>query len=206
MAAEIITSINSLNLYTIRYITLLHLLQDIILEPPHPWIVNLQTIERVSQYNFERALHHIQNTQTSSVQGNPALLLHAYYEYFRHICATILSKYGAFLGVGERYGLLELKRIINLKNNNRPLWTYCRIHDLEKALCSINMDLNSLTNCLDRIWHLLRISKTDKNQFQSLGQNAQLLKNLVEHLFPDLVETPASKGKRSGQEQCLKNH
>jgi|GEM_PF-4243739 len=144
MATAIMAMTNTLNLYQINYKTLLFLVQDVILEPPHPWLVNINTQTRVVNYNFERMRFHytyITENKTNSIGGRH---IHAYQEFFRHAGATILAIYGAFLGVGSRYGLSELQRILTMRTSNPILWSYCRIQ-------SIDLDLRELGTTGDNL-------------------------------------------------------
>lgn len=175
MSKEIICAANTLNVYAVRYKTILHLLQDIILEPPHPWIVSQTTIGKVVAYNLERSNFHYERTKSDTVKRSTALLTQAYYEFFRHICAAILSKYGAFLGVGDCYGLLELKRLIKMKITNYPLWSYCRLHEIEADLAKNGMTLDVFHNNLDRIWSYFQLQLHDDKHYKGLEEHADML-------------------------------
>jgi len=134
MSTEIMRAVNTLNLYTISYKTLLFLVQDLVVEPPHPWLVNGQTRQKVVEYNIERMMSHYAKLSSKGERKTLALLHHAYQEFFRHSGAAILALYGAFLGVGSRYGLAELIRVLGMQRKNLALWSFCEIHCIEDDL------------------------------------------------------------------------
>ena len=65
MAREIIRIANGLNLYEIEYRTLFRLITEIMIKPPHPWIVNSSTQASVLKYNRERAKSHLDEISSS---------------------------------------------------------------------------------------------------------------------------------------------
>lgn len=182
MSKEILSSLNSLNLYAIRYKTILYLLQDLILEPPHPWIVNEETIEKVVSYNMTMANTHLERTLNPKSTFNLEAIHQSFHEYFRHICAAILANYGAFLGTGGRYGLLELKRILGLRQTNLVLWQYCQIKNLEADLLKENSDVTALANCLTRVIAHLSYPATESKHFEDLREHASYLLRIASHI------------------------
>lgn len=154
MAKEIIHIVNALNLYCISYKALLHVVQDIVLEPPHPWMVSRGTIDRVFQYNRERMHAHrarIESLSASAVAPGAHSLGHTYQEFFRHSSAAILARYGAFLGVGSRYGLTEMVRTLGLRKANIPLWSFCRISALDADLIALGTSTDDLVRTAKRV-------------------------------------------------------
>lgn len=162
MSREIVSTLRELNVYTIRYRTVIRLIEDIIIEPPHPWIVNIETMDKVAHYNKERAEHHYREIERPLVRGNIASFNRSSREFFTHSCAAILSKYGAFLGVGSRYGLIELRRILKLKEKNPSMWNYCKIHNIDSDLVSIGLQVSVFSNLLDRTMHHLENGDSEK--------------------------------------------
>lgn len=148
MAEAVVDYTNTLNLYAIRYKTLINLLQDIILEPPHPWIVNTSTVNKITSYNIERAQAHFNDVN----QNLPVYSFeYSIKESIQHSCAAILSFFGAFLGVGHKYGLLELRRALRLQSQHPELWEYCGVNMLPEKLHSNGIELGSFLRQLDRI-------------------------------------------------------
>lgn len=178
MSNEIVRFFNTLNLYCIRYKTLINLLEDLVIEPPHPWIVNSKTKKSVTEYNLDRAAHHLALMKNQSAKNIPALFNQASRECFMHLSASILSKYGAFLGVGSRYGMLELRRILSLKDGNAALWEYCNLCDIDKDLDKIGCSTETIIARLNRILHQQNIPDKD-GKFDALFKEAVELSEIV---------------------------
>ncbi|MCW5200323.1 hypothetical protein VU07_00685 [Desulfobulbus sp. F4] len=193
MSREIWRFVSVLNLYSIRYKTLINLLQDLILQPPHPWIVNKQTKDIVTEYNLERANHHIQFIRNPDNVSNPCLFNQSASECFMHLCAAILSQYGAFLGVNTCYGLRELRRFLSLKDKRQELWSCCKISQLERDLESISCSTDSLFNRLDRVKYNLDSRDNSEQKFHSLSKGARELAEIVIELCPRHPSTNALK-------------
>jgi len=191
MSREVVRFLNTLNVYTIRYKTVIHLLQDIILEPPHPWLVNAATISKVATYNFERAIFHQHTIKKAGTKANSALFNQSARECFMHLCAAVLSRYGAFLGVGAKYGLLELRRILKMRQKNPALWSYCQIRSIEPDLESIGIKIAYFTNILERIRSLIDSSDTE-SKFGGLIEASDALIEITVKLFPDFEPTRAA--------------
>jgi hypothetical protein len=89
MATQIVRYSNNLNLFCIRYRTLLLLLEDLILEPPHPWIVNEKTKKVVTEYNLDRASYHLGQISRYEDRYVPALLARSANECALHLCGAV---------------------------------------------------------------------------------------------------------------------
>ena len=171
MAEAVIEYTNGLNLYTIRYKTLINLLQDLILEPPHPWIVNPQTKRAIVEYNLERAEAHFADVG----EGSPLFRFdYSIRECFQHSCAAILATYGAFLGVDAKYGLHELRRALRHQHQNPDLWHFCRASKMPADFKSVGCDLYDFARLLDRINDLLAC-QAQKDKRTRLYEHAEKL-------------------------------
>lgn len=178
MADAVIAYTNELNLYTIRYKTLINLLQDLILEPPHPWIVNQQTVQDILAYNIERAEAHFADV------GDGAPLYRFEFsirECFQHSCAAVLAIYGAFLGVDAKYGLHELRRAMRYQYQNPELWHFCRISKMPSDFKAIDRDIYDFSRLLDRINDLLA-SPSQSDRRKRLYDSAERLLNISKQL------------------------
>lgn len=206
MAQEIIAAVNTLNLYSIRYKTLLNLLQDLVLEPPHPWMVSRQSINKVVEYNLERASHHLARASTPSARKSAALVRQSAEESVRHASAAILAHYGAFLGVGNRYGLLELRRILAVRLSNTKLWEYCNLHNIELDLRALGSSIDALAACVGRIQSALGTSSTDHADEESWRANAIFLLQIAKDLAdfdPGRRESGRPRGSVPQIKTCL---
>ena len=179
MSTEIMRAVNTLNIYSIGYKTLLFLVQDLVLEPPHPWIVTETTREKVVEYNVERMYYHYAALSSSHAKKNLAIRQHANQEFFRHSTAAILALYGAFLGVGSRYGLLELIRILGMKKSNQPLWSYCDIHNIESDLRGLSIPIAKLTSEAERAKSKLHYPASDGKHLSELESTIDFFFNLA---------------------------
>lgn len=185
MCREIVHTVNTLNIYSIRYRTLIHLIEDLGLEPPHPWLVNPDTMEKVCGYNAERARYHLGQLSEIPEGKSPAFFNQSARECLRHLCAIMLTRYGAFLGVGSRYGLLELRRLLTLKKRNPVLWEYCDISKIGEDLKAHGYSVRQLIKELERVW--FNLNADDRlPKFLSLQKSAAEMAQLVVTLFPDV--------------------
>ena len=185
MAKEIVRFSNTLNLYCIRYKTLINLLEDLIVEPPHPWMVNEKTMTNVASYNLERAAHHLNQVKKTYKQNNPAYFNQSIKECLMHLSASILARYGAFLGVGSKYGFVELRRALLLKVNNSALWKFCKLHEMESDLKAIGCSVDLLLSRLNRIMHQLHIPDTSA-KYSALHKEASELAEIALSLTKDI--------------------
>ncbi|MDH3997461.1 MAG: hypothetical protein OET90_01360 [Desulfuromonadales bacterium] len=181
MSGEIVRLLNTLNVYNIRYKTVINLLQDIIVEPPHPWLVSPNLTEKVCQYNLERATFHHTTLRNPLTRNAYHLFNRSAQETLMHFSAAILANYGSFLGVGSKYGLLELRRVLGLKKGNPSLWTYCRISQIEPDLVKVGITLDVLYGALDRMMHVLH-EPDSVEKFDSLLESALWLESLCTKL------------------------
>jgi hypothetical protein len=179
MAKEIIQVVNTLNLYNISYKTLLLLVQDIVLEPPHPWMVSERTIDRALRYNTERMQAHLLKIRSPEQSSSQSIVTHAYQEFFRHASAAILSRYGAFLGIGSRYGLTELVRTLGLKKSNLQLWSFCRISSLEKDLLSCGTTISDLSRTARRVQGAFATPAPNSTHLQGLASAVDYFEQVV---------------------------
>lgn len=147
MAKSVLKYVNSLNLYSIRYKTLINLIQDLTLEPPHPWFVSSETKNRITKYNVERAGAHYKMLHVG--QKNE-LFDYSARGCIQHSCAAILSYHGAFLGVDQKYGLSELCRVLSIKDANPAMWEYCEISSLPNSLRECNVNVNKFLELLKK--------------------------------------------------------
>jgi hypothetical protein len=189
MSREILKFVRTLNLYSIRYKTLLNLLQDIVLQPPHPWIVNRQTKDAVTDYNIDKAQHHFRFIAHPELVTNPALFNQSAKECFMHLSASLLSHYGAFLGVSNRYGLLELIRILKLSRKNPALWSYCEIQQFESDLAKSECTLVSFQNRLERIKHQME-SPDSQTKYTAVAKSAREFSALILAICSSYDATP----------------
>lgn len=185
MTRAVLSYTRELNLYSIRYKTLIHLLQDLILEPPHPWIVNGATQDRVTRYNVERALAHYRDISGGGKQFG---FEYSAKECLQHLGAALLSKYGCFLGVDYKYGLFELRRILKLKAENCELWDCCAISRLPSDLKASGVDVQMFNRLLEsarNLWHLRQSQNTNDKLLECAKNFMKMATPILSEYFPD---------------------
>lgn len=187
MSQEIISAVNTLNLYGIRYKTLLNLLQDLVLEPPHPWMVSPESSAKVVDYNIERAEHHLTRATSSLNKGSLSIAKQAVGESAKHTSAAMLAHYGAFLGVGDRYGLLELRRMLRLRLSNAQLWEFCHFHNIERDLRAMGSGIDALAACVARMQSGLASPSLEPKVVESLRTNSLILLQVAKSLCGEKV-------------------
>jgi hypothetical protein len=163
MARQVLYATSQLNLYSIRYKALIHLIQDLVLQPPHPWIVSTETEISVYAYNLERMESHFLSIRDLiSLEEIPVTSYHHLKEFFQHSAAAVLSRYGAYLGVGSHYGLLELNRTLSLMNSNIVLWENCRIKEIEGDLERLDCSLTDFRRAANKVQEKLMSIKSEQ--------------------------------------------
>ncbi|WP_433765906.1 hypothetical protein [Pseudomonas putida] len=182
MSTEIMRLVNTLNLYSIRYKTLLFLVQDLVLEPPHPWLVTSDTQKKVVEYNIFRMHANHQIIGSTSASRNLALLEYSHQEFFRHAGTAILALYGAFLGVGSSYGLAELTRMLSLKHQHFPLWSHCEIRSIEPELQALGTTVSELKLIADGALAIMRFPSSNGSHLLKLEGKVKYFFDLVTNL------------------------
>jgi hypothetical protein len=163
MAREVLYATSQLNLYSIRYKALIHLIQDLVIQPPHPWIVSKETENSIYAYNLERMESHFLSIRDLiDMEELPATSYHHLKEFFQHSAAAVLSRYGSYLGVGSHYGLLELTRTLSLMNNNIVLWENCRIKEIESDLERLDCSLTDFRRAANKVHEKLMNIKSQQ--------------------------------------------
>lgn len=170
MAEEVIFCIRTLDLYTIRYKTLFHLIFDIALQPPHPWFANQPFSSSAIEYDRERSNHHIEMLQSQNEQSIGAQVHHVL-EVIHHSCSMILGYYGCFLGIGELAPLYTLARMVKKLTDNEDSLTYSLFHNIEGDLRAIDIQLIEFSMFLDILQKQSSIGIQD-GSFETLREKA----------------------------------
>jgi hypothetical protein len=189
---------NSLNLYSARYSTLLNLFIDVYLEPPHPTFVNEATMEYVVDYNKERFFAHLSHLDSAiSPKSQVDQYIHSMTECFQHLCAAILSNYGAYLGLGRKYGLIELRRVLHLLEKAEMLeggclsvWEFCTLHRLKGDIELLTpLNVGQVVTLLGSAWSALnrKPNNIDLNELRGkLDQLILVFNSLPNHTYENV--------------------
>jgi hypothetical protein len=141
IADQILAHVKSLNLYSLRYKTLLYLAHDLAVQPPHPWFVETPYFGRTVVYDLERAMDHANQLDHLWASGDTPGCTHAIYETIHHSCSAILAYYGAFLGSRHLESLPKLINVLQIasERGNDTLWAQCKIKQIEGDLQGIGL-------------------------------------------------------------------
>jgi hypothetical protein len=182
MAQEIFTIANSLNLYAISYKTLIYLVQDRMTQIPRPWIVSKASMPSILRYNIESMMLHYEVIYDAiSRQESPSAQAHHIQSFFQYSSAAILSRYGAFLGVGPNYGLNELNRVLRLIHKHQILWDYCSLNQIEsdlKRLGSSTIELQQVANKVQE--HLAHAKNQTWPQMSQFKSHIELFRRFID--------------------------
>lgn len=195
MSNEIMDYLNKLDVYRVRHEVVFELLKEYILEPPHPWLVNKDYISYTTNYNLERASFHLSKIYDAHKKGNKIYFKHVSRELFMHLGASILSHYGAFMGVADKYGIIELKRMIDKGCHKTNLWSFCSLKNLVTDLQRKHYDF---VNFRDLIRYVVDRSDTldnPVNRVEMMKKSIYLAKiiiDIVDEKYPECITLRSS--------------
>jgi hypothetical protein len=153
MAENILEHVKSLNLCFIRYKTLFALALDLATQPPHPWLTNDDTAERVVEYDLERATIHYGRMNKYRGTDKIHQYWHSIDECLYHSCSMVLAYYRMFIGCSPVAPITNLLASLKLNRAGYTsnLWDSSRICQIEGDLTSLGYGFNDLVNQLKRI-------------------------------------------------------
>lgn len=116
-----------------------------------------------------------------SRQESPSAQAHHIQSFFQYSSAAILSRYGAFLGVGPNYGLNELNRVLRLIHKHQILWDYCSLNQIEsdlKRLGSSTIELQQVANKVQE--HLAHAKNQTWPQMSQFKSHIELFRRFID--------------------------
>jgi hypothetical protein len=158
MAESILNEVKRLDVYSIRYKTLLYIAEDIALQPPHPWLVSPLSQERTVAYDFERIKVHLTRLEGGESEESK---WQAVGECIHHSCSGILALYGYFLGSRYLSTLSNLKAAIDMNLENAPLWGFCEIRNIEADLLAAQTSVSTLSQLLKKTEKMLAVRSSE---------------------------------------------
>jgi hypothetical protein len=163
IADQILAHVKSLNLYSLRYKTLLYLAHDLATQPPHPWFVETPYFGRTVAYDLDRAMDHANQLDNLLALGDTPGCTHAVYETVHHSCSAILAYYGAFLGSKHLESLPKLINVLQIasETGNHTLWAQCKIRQIDGDLQGIGLSRASFVRRLAKISKRIPLLATD---------------------------------------------
>jgi len=185
MAEEIHENVQRLNLYTISYNTLFNFARDLATQPPHPWLVEPETILRTVNYDLERSKSHLDRIQKFNIANDFAAYWHSCCECLHHASSALLANYGGFLGGSYLSPLFSLTQAIKFSKStdNLALWEYCRIKNLPSDLRSQGYDTDTVLRLLAKAQAHLN-GRTPKNLEHLAGYAPKLYE--ISELLPGI--------------------
>lgn len=174
MALDILDFIKSCEMYSLKYDTLLDFIEEMAVEPPHPWMLRDDGRERFLQYHFE-VLNKHKDTIENKMEDKITML-----ETLYHSTALLLGMYTNIIGVEELSPLYLLKESLFSYGNKKGLKGVLTEEGLNKMLADLREQCVSRDKFIKSVSALYELAVKQKD-FASL----EVRKNIVE--FRDLV-------------------
>lgn len=170
VSSEILSFINSCDLYKINYDVLKSIIKEIALQPPHPWFINDNTQREILEYDLECLENNLKKLKTS-LEKNEDSLQSVKIEVLHHASALILEKYNYFLGCYDLSSFYLLKDLLlELIDPNK--WDlavdYSKVSTFLSDLSFSQIDINDFLEVIERINKLLSIQQIHNIEFDRL--------------------------------------
>ena len=170
VSSEILSFINSCDLYKINYDVLKSIIKEIALQPPHPWFINDITQREILEYDVECLENNLEKLKTS-LEKNEDSLQSVKIEVLHHASALILEKYNYFLGCYDLSSFYLLKDLL-LELIDPGNWDlavdYSKVSTFLSDLSFSQIDINDFLEVIERINKLLSIQQIHNIEFDRL--------------------------------------
>lgn len=155
MSEQILMHVRRMDLYNIRYQTLLSLAEDLAIQPPHPWFITPNDMDNTVNYDMERAYEHLERILDAECGSNAFWQMAG--ECVHHLCSAIQGNYGSFLGCSYLAPLHNLRMTLQIvsTDDNLALWNFCKIKQIDADLRAIDSNISELSSMLKRMEKLL---------------------------------------------------
>lgn len=152
MSEDVIDFINNCNLYRIRYDILKGFVREMVLQPPHPWLVDAETAEEIRKYDIKAVEKHYlkikEKLNTNDYSGEYYIIC----EILHHTCSSILAGYKEILGCKDLDAFVNLESIVRqMCNNEQDLVLDYNIAELPSDLEYIGVNFREFHLLLERI-------------------------------------------------------
>lgn len=152
MSEDIIDFINNCNLYRIRYDILKAYVCEMALQPPHPWMVNEETVEKIRKYDIDAVAKHYlkvkEKLDTNDYSGEYYVIC----EMLHHTSSSILAGYREILGCRDLDAFSNLENIVKrMSNGEQDLVLEYSIAELPADLRYIGVNFCDFSSLLARI-------------------------------------------------------
>lgn len=167
---EILTFINSCDLYKINYDVLKAIINEIALQPPHPWFISEKTRSDIIKYDIECLNSNIVKVEQALNNGVDSTQ-YVKIEVLHHASSLILEKYNFFLGCYDLSAFYLLKGLLSELCDNSK-WDYAisfsRLGKILEDLVFAHIDVSSLCDSMDRINSYLKHQNINNADFDNL--------------------------------------
>lgn len=170
MATEVLSFINSCDLYKISYNVLKDIIKEIALQPPHPWLINDEMQNEIINYDAECLRNNIKKLK-AAIDNNVSSPQSVKIEVLHHSSALILEKYDHFLGCYDLSSFYLFKDLLNeLLDCNRWNLTvgYSKLSELIADLSFAFIEPDQLKDTVDRINHFIKNNNINNGEFDKL--------------------------------------
>lgn len=170
LANEVLSFINSCDLYKINYNVLKDIVKEIALQPPHPWFINQRTQNDIMKYDYECLQNNV-NKLCESIKNGEESQQSVKIEVLHHASALILEKYDYFLGCYDLSSFYLLKDLLfELTDPNKWDLTidYSRTNKLLLELSFSNIYIEELIETTNRINNSLKTHNINNPEFNNL--------------------------------------
>lgn len=173
IADEILSFVNSCDLYCINYNILKGIIKEIALQPPHPWFIEPTT--RRSIMNYDRTcLDNNINKINNALKDNIVSPQSAKIEVIHHASSLILEKYDYFLGCYDLSSFYLLRNmiidIINPQNWDLAV-NYSKASELLSDFSFSGIEIMPFVELTNRINHYLNEQNINNYDFDQLLLN-----------------------------------
>ena len=170
LATEILSFINSCDLYRINYTVLKDIVKEIALQPPHPWFINQETQQQIMKYDYECLENNISKLEKSiseTIDSPQSVKI----EVLHHASALILEKYEHFLGCYDLSSFYLLKHLLDelIEPENWDLSVkHSKASKLLADMSFAHIDIIDFINTMDLINSQIKSHKIYNEKFDEL--------------------------------------
>lgn len=112
MANQVMMAVRDVGVYRLHYRTLEALIQEIALQPPHPWFASTRSGFDPVAYNLDHALAHRERLREALEGKNLRQARDSFRECVHHTSAAILARYGESIGATDMAAFYHLFGIV----------------------------------------------------------------------------------------------
>lgn len=175
MSEDIVDFINNCNLYRIRYDVLKSYVCEMVLQPPHPWLVTAETADVIRKYDIDAVDKHYLRVKDKLDANDYSEEYFTICEMLHHTSSSILAGYREVLGCKDLDAFANLENIVSqMYNGEQDLILEYNIAELPSDLKYIGVNFS------DFYWLLERIHLNIENRNREFKITRKFLQDIVE--------------------------